>query len=148
VLTLIPLLMHVHSRSVPDNALALCRVAAHQSTGMSYDAAVKCVAHTDIVSPNTIRRAHTQLISTGALAPPSSSHRGSGNPNHPLHSPAEPSFDIEICIHRTISTATQCASHIAVKHIQQHLMEEESVFVPDWTFQFPARTGSYSSIRL
>jgi len=58
-----------------------------------------------------------------------------GNPSHPLHSPAEPSLETEICIHRAISTATQSASHIAVKHIQQRLMDDEDVFASDWTLR-------------
>jgi transposase len=123
------------SRSVLDNALALRHVAEHQAAGQSFDAAVKAVARADLVSPYILRRAADEFQTSGTLTSPSSVHLGRGNPDHPLHSPSEPSIEIEICIHRAVSTAAQSVSHIAVKHIQQQLMEEEGVFVSDWTLR-------------
>jgi len=74
----------------------------------------------------------SQFSETGAFSAPSTAHRGRGNPAHPLHAPSEPTFEVELAIHRTMHEAAKQVKHIAVKHIQQQLLEEEAVVVSDF----------------
>ena len=123
------------SRTLLDNALALRHVAEHQAAGQSFDAAVKAAARADLVSPSILRRAASDFSSGGSLSPPSSEYRGRGNPAHPLHSPSEPTLDMELCIHRALFDVAKQVKHVAVKHIQQQLLEAERIFVGDWTLR-------------
>ena len=122
------------SRTPQQNAVALRHVAAYVSHGLSLDVSIKTAAAAECASPHTLRTALQQYTATGTLPSPSTSHRGRGNPNHPLHSPAEPDFDLEICIHRIMHEQIALkAKHIAVKHIQQQLLEEYRTFVSIFT---------------
>ena len=91
-----------HSRSASENARALLHVAVHQQHGLSYDAAIKATAAAELASPNTLRDAALQFTTHGTLPSPTTAHRGRGNPEHPLHSPAEPSLEAELLIHRRL----------------------------------------------
>jgi hypothetical protein len=123
-----------HSRTPEENARALLHIHQHQQQGLSYDAAVKVTAAADVASPSTLRAASALFTSSGTLPPPSTAHLGRGNPNHPLHSPAEPTFEIELCIHRALECTVK-AEHTSVKRIQQQLLEEEHVHVGDFTLR-------------
>jgi hypothetical protein len=91
-----------HSRSASENARALLHVAVHQQHGLTYDAAIKATAAAELASPNTLRDAALQFTTHGTLPSPTTAHRGRGNPEHPLHSPAEPSLEAELLIHRRL----------------------------------------------
>ncbi len=123
------------SRSPVENARALQHVATHQHHGLSYDAAIKATAKAELASPSTIRHAAKQFIATGSLPLSDTSLRGSGNPSHPLHSPAEPSFEVERAIHRCWFEASKEVRHVAIKHIQLLLLEQEQVHVSEWTLR-------------
>ena len=94
------------SRSVLDNALALRHVDSHQQAGSSLNSAVSTVAAADLVSPNTIRSVYSSFISTNTLLPPSTEHRGRGNPLHPLNPQNTdsfgPSLQAELLIHNLV----------------------------------------------
>jgi len=124
-----------HSRSPVENARALLHIHVLQLLGLSYDAAVKAAAAAELASPSTLRAAAEQFSTTGVLPAPDTSQRGRGNPIHPLHSPSEPSFDIELCIHRALFEVAKKVKHVAIKHIQQQLLEEEHLFVGEFTLR-------------
>jgi len=95
-----------HSRSASDNARALLHVAMHQQHGLSFDASVKATAAAELASPHTIRTVVEQFTSAGTLPSPSTTHRGRGNPDHPLHSSNTeeygPSLEAELLMHALI----------------------------------------------
>jgi hypothetical protein len=124
-----------HSRATEEKAVALLTVnTLMQELDLSFDAAVKIVAKSHLASPSTLRRASITFTETGTLPIPSTAHRGRGNPNHPLHFPSEPTFDIEIAIHRIMyDQVAMKARHIALKHIQQQLLEEYQTHVGKFT---------------
>lgn len=124
-----------HSRSPTDNARALLHVAVHQQHGLSFDAAIKATALAELTSPSTLRAAANQIFNHSTLLQPDTSLRGSGNPEHPLHSPAEPSLAVERAIHRCWHEASKEVRHVAIKHIQQLLLEQENVHVSEWTLR-------------
>ena len=123
------------SRSLLDNALSLRHVSSLQQLGLSTDAAIKTVAAADVASPSTIRAAYNQFTATGTLLVASTAHRGKGNPDHPLRSPSEPSFELERCIHRVLCEAARQVKHVAVKHVQSRLLEEENTHVAPTTLK-------------
>ena len=98
------------SRDIPalhlTNARALLHVAMHQQHGLSFDASVKATAAAELASPHTIRTAVEQFTSAGTLPSPSTTHRGRGNPDHPLHSSNTeaygPSLEAELLIHELV----------------------------------------------
>jgi transposase len=120
-----------HSRSPVENARAILLIhELMQQLNLSFDAAVKLTAKGELTSPSTLRSASVTFTSTGVLPVPKTSHRGSGNPNHPRHSHAEPDLDLEITIHRIMfEEVDNKAKHVAIKHIQQHLLEEHQTLV-------------------
>jgi transposase len=95
-----------HSRSPVENARALLHVRARQEQGMSFDAAIKTTAAAELASPSIIRSAYAEFSSTGSLTPPKTSHRGRGNPNHPLNSHNTdqygPSLEAEVLMHDSV----------------------------------------------
>lgn len=95
-----------HSRSPVDNARAIEHVHQYRERGLSLDAAIKTVATAEQASPTTIRKAYSTFIETGTLPVPTTSQRGRGNPNHPLHSDNTdaygPSFEAELLIHQLV----------------------------------------------
>jgi len=95
------------SRSVTDNTRALLHVAVLQEQhGFSYDAAIRTTAAAELASPSTLRSAAQQFAAAGVLPLPDTSHRGRGNPQHPLHSSNTeaygPSLEAEMLIHELI----------------------------------------------
>jgi hypothetical protein len=124
-----------HSRSPVENARALLHIHSHQQHGLSFDAAVKATAQAELASPRTIRHAANTFSASGTLPQPDTAHRGRGHPDHPLHSPVDPSFDMELAIHRAMLAVAEHAKHVAVKHIQQQMLEEEHMFVGEFTLR-------------
>ncbi len=110
-------------------------MAQHQQRGSSFDDAVKATAAAECTSPHTLRSAIQQFLDAGTLPSPSPAHRGKGNPEHPLRHPSEPSFEMELCIHRALFEVAKKVKHVAIKHIQQQLLEEERVFVGAFTLR-------------
>jgi len=87
----------------------------HLACGLSFDAAIKVTAAAELASPSTIRAEYAEFIEAGTITPPDTSHRGRGNPDHPLHSSNTdkygPSFGAELLIHKlTESQKTEGAS--------------------------------------
>lgn len=124
-----------HSRRASDNARALLHVASHQQHGLSFDQAIKATAQGELASPSTLRDAVEEYHTTGTLNTPTTSHRGSGNPLHPLHSPSEPTLELELAIHRAMIVVAKIAKHIAIKHIQHHLLGEAQTHISDFTLR-------------
>jgi transposase len=117
-----------HSRSPVENARALLHVASHQQQGMSFDAAIKATATAELTSPSTIRATYATFASTHSIPTPKTTHRGRGNPAHPLHSSNTdtygPSFEAELLIHKLVHsqkaegitvTATTLAAELGAK---------------------------------
>ena len=91
------------SRSRAENVTALRHLAQYEQLGLSHDAAVKATAQAELASPTTIRAAHKQFTNIGTLPTPSTAHRGSGNPIHPLHiSNSRLTFDGELLLHQLL----------------------------------------------
>jgi len=96
-----------HTRSPVENARALLHVHQHRQRGASFDAAIKATATAELASPSTLRAAQQLFTATALLPAPSTAHRGTGNPTHPLHSPAEPSLEAELLIHRRLEAVKE-----------------------------------------
>lgn len=80
----------------------------HLDYGLSFDAAVKATATAELASPATIRNEYTEFIEAGTITPPKTSHRGSGNPNHPRHlSNSKLTFRGELIIHQLLQTVRE-----------------------------------------
>jgi transposase len=107
----------------------------HQQRGLSFDAAIKATATAELTSPSTLRSVVSEFAASGSLPQPSSAHRGKGNPAHPLHSPSEPTQEDERAIHRALHEVSKLVKHVAVKHIQLQLLEEQHIHVGDWTLR-------------
>lgn len=94
------------SRTPQQNAVALRHVAAYASLGLSLDVSIKTAAAAECTSPHTLRIALEQFHTTSTLPSPSSSHRGRGNPDHPLNinntEEYGPSFEAEKLMHELV----------------------------------------------
>ena len=76
--------------------------------GASLAAAIKHVAAVEHTSPSTLRLAVEEMESEGTIRSPSSSHRGKGNPAHPLsphnisECPTGPTLEAELLLHQAV----------------------------------------------
>jgi hypothetical protein len=78
----------------------------HQ-TGLSLNQSINMVAEIELATPHTIRAVYNEFIARSTITPPSTSHRGRGNPDHPLHSSNTdmfgPSLEAEKLIHTLVT---------------------------------------------
>lgn len=111
-----------HSSSV--NALTIALVVAKEEGGASRDAAIKDTAAIEHSSPRTVRSVVNSFIKTGEIPTPDSKKRGRGNPNHPLHNPTEPSFEVELYIHKTLTSIQSTDSYVSLTTLLATLKEK------------------------
>jgi DDE superfamily endonuclease len=97
-----------HSLSPVENARALLHIHEYRQHNLSYNEAVKATAKGELTSPSKLRAVQQVFICNGTLPQPSTSHRGKGNPNHPLHSDNTdeygPTLKSELLIHELVHT--------------------------------------------
>jgi hypothetical protein len=101
-----------HSRTMEENALALLQVNYIQELGHSLNVSLNATASAHLASPTTLRSVLVDFQSTGTITPADTSHRGRGNPHHPLHHDNillatdqplyGPTLEAEILIHELI----------------------------------------------
>lgn len=97
-----------HSRSPTEKARGIMHMLQHLAFGLSFDAAIKATAAAELASPFTIRAEYAEFIEAGTLTPPTTSHRGSGNPNHPRHlSNSKLTLQGELIIHQLLQTVRE-----------------------------------------
>jgi hypothetical protein len=105
----------------------------HQQRGLSFDAAIKATAAAELTSPSTLRSVVSEFAASGALPEPSTAHRGSGNPNHPLHSSNTerygPSFAAELLIHELVRSQKTEGTYVTSTVIRAELQQRLSVDV-------------------
>ena len=123
-----------HSRSPVENAVALLTVETlMQQLNLSYDAAIKLAAASQLASPSTIRAAYSTFNETGVLPIPSTSHRGRGNTDHPLHSSNTdaygPSFEAELLIHQLVHSQKTDGVTVTATTIAAELRAKQNVEV-------------------
>jgi hypothetical protein len=82
-----------------------------------------------MASPHTLREAVQQFATHGTLPSPTTAERGRGNPEHPLHSPAEPSLEDELLIHRRLEDVKSRNLHESTVTLRAALRFELAVDV-------------------
>lgn len=92
------------SRSVPELLVAVSFTSQLARLDQSFDAAVKLAAATINATPSTVRSAYEEYSSSGSITPPETSHRGSGNPNHPRSNSSKLPLQGELIIHSLLQT--------------------------------------------
>lgn len=94
------------SRTVPELLVAVSFTSQLARFNQSLDASVKLAAAAINATPSTVRSAYEEYTSSGSITPPKTSHRGRGNPDHPLHASNTdaygPSFEAEILMHELV----------------------------------------------
>ena len=91
----------------------------------TFNEAMDVASITFTCNQSTLRREYANFNKTNSIAAASTKHRGSGNPNHPLHEPRESTLAEEICIYRHMDEKKKKFAHTSVKEIQSVLWQEE-----------------------
>lgn len=120
-----------HSRSSAENAVALLTVnTLTQELDLSYDAAVKLTAASQLTSPCTIRAASATFAKTGALPIPSRRPADRSHPLHPFYSgESGPSLAAEQLIHRELHEVTLSNVFQSCTTLRHELEEQLGIVV-------------------
>jgi hypothetical protein len=116
------------SRSETDLTRAVHGVGVLQSQlDITHSQAVSIIAATELATPRTVRSAYSSFCSSGSITPPSSDHRGRGNPSHPLHTVEGLPLEAEITVHRRLNEAKATNTYESVPTLQAALLAENGV---------------------
>jgi hypothetical protein len=116
------------SRSETDLTRAVHGVGVlQQQLSFSLNQSVNIIAATELATPSTVRSAYSSFCSSGSITPPSSDHRGRGNPSHPLHTVEGLPLEAEITVHRRLSDAKATNTYESVPTLQAALLAENGV---------------------
>jgi hypothetical protein len=120
------------SRSETDLTRAVFHVGTvlHQ-TGLSLNQSINMVAEIELATPYTIRAVYNDFVASSTVTPPSTSHRGRGNPEHPLHSNNTdqygPTLEAETLIHTLVATQKTEGVSITSTTIRAELKQQLAI---------------------
>jgi hypothetical protein len=115
------------SRSETDLTRAVLSVGTVlQKTTLSLNQSINMVSDIELAATHTIRNAYTLFADTGTLpTPPSTEHRGRGNPEHPLNTintdQYGPSLEAEVLIHELVHSQKEDGVSITSTVIKNEL---------------------------
>jgi len=132
----------IRGKSRPEAvvAISLAHILAEMKNGISFASAIDKIAKVEHSSPNTLRKDVDHLLTTGTVRSPDSSHRGKGNPTHPLspHNLMEydggPSLEAELLIH-SIAKRVREGHNTTSQQIAGSLSKELGIKVSHRTVQ-------------
>jgi hypothetical protein len=120
------------SRSETDLTRAVFHVGTVlQQTGLSLNQSINMVAEIELATPHTIRAVYNDFVASSTVTPPSTSHRGRGNPEHPLHSNNTdlygPTLEAETLIHTLVATQKTEGVAITSTTIRAELKDKQQI---------------------
>lgn len=131
------------SRSPEGNATSLLTIHTIQTLDHSLDQSIKATAQCQLASPARLRHVREEFLSTGNISPPDNSHRGRGNPDHPLNSNniidstdtplCGPSLLAELLIHNLVRSQKDGDKSVTATTIRAELRDQLQVYVHQFT---------------
>jgi transposase len=117
-----------------------------QQLHLSLNQSVNLIAATELATPRTIRTAYTEFSSSGSITPPSSEHRGCGNPDHPLHPDKLEGLPLEaeLTLHRHLHDARENNTYESVPTLLAALRQENSHNTSESTLKRWLHSQGYS----